>query len=69
MMPANVAAKNAANPVAVPISRLANQPRSPTGTPNSVPGPPARPETAFLESLSVCTALRISWDHNLDHKR
>src|ERR1700730_3120061 len=42
MIPQNVAAKNAANPAAVPISRLANHPKSPSGTPNRYPSPNVR---------------------------
>src|SRR5580698_1227316 len=42
MIPQNVAAKNAANPAAVPINRLANHPKSPSGTPNRYPSPNVR---------------------------
>jgi hypothetical protein len=36
-MAQKVVAKNAIKPEATPISKLANQPKSPSGTPNRVP--------------------------------
>src|ERR1035437_3420192 len=38
----NVAAKNAMKPDPTPMSRLPNQPRSPSGTPNKYPAPKVR---------------------------
>src|SRR3954453_13542133 len=60
-IPTNVEKKNAANPAAPPISRLANHPSSPTGAPKSVgPLPAARPAPS-----SVCDTCSIQVEYCL----
>jgi hypothetical protein len=55
-IPKNVAAKNAANPVAALISRLVNHPSSPIGTPNTVP---AR-RSACIPEVELC-AIQVEY--------
>ncbi len=53
MMPQNVDAKNAANPAAVPMMRLVNQPRSPTGTPKNEPTARGVVESPFCDTCVI----------------